>query len=413
MLSGVAFALARRGHNVSIITSRQRYDAPEAALPPSERIDGVEVVRVATSRFGRARLVGRAFDYLTFYLLAATAVTKHARCGDIVVAKTDPPMLGTVLWPIIAMRRAKLVNWLQDIFPEVAAALGVGNRGLGGLTFNALARLRDFSLRHAAANVVLGERMAAHVACLGVSMQRISIITNWADGKNVHAIARADNDLRRDWGLADAFVVGYSGNLGRAHDIATILEAIEISEAKQRTTPSSTDGSDLDQSQRTINWLFIGGGAQFEALKAAVERRGFQSVLFKPYQPQEKLSQSLSVADVHLISLRPALEGLIVPSKFYGIAAAGRPSIFIGAADGEIARIVTAAGIGEVVHEGDSRALASAVLALAENPPLAEQRGRRAREHFELRYDLCQAISAWEKVLHKVASETSVASRLS
>ena len=152
-------------------------------------------------------------------------------------------------------------------------------------------------------------------------------------------------------------------------------------------------------SSPAIRWLFVGGGAQFAKLKSTVERRENRNVVFRPYQPRERLSQSLSVPDVHLVTLRPELEGLIVPSKFYGIAAAGRPTIFIGDEDGEVARILRETGTGIVVAEGDGHALAQAIRELAGDPLRCEAMGRRARALFEANYDLSHAVEKWERAI--------------
>jgi len=150
-----------------------------------------------------------------------------------------------------------------------------------------------------------------------------------------------------------------------------------------------------------VRWLFMGGGAQAQRLKRAVRERGHGSVMFRPYQQRERLSDSLSVPDVHLISLKPELEGLIVPSKYYGIAAAGRPVIFVGHPEGELARIIRDSGTGFVIRDGDGAGLAEAVLELARNPELAAGQGARARPLFETRFDFAHAVTAWESLIRK------------
>ena len=141
MLSDLAFFLAGAGHEVCVVTSCQRYDDAAAGLPLRERIDGVEVHRVRTTRFGRDNLVGRAADYATFYLAAGWRLWRIARAGDVIVAKTDPPLISVVAWLIARWRGARLVNWVQDVFPEVAEALGV--RALAGPQAGLLRRLRN------------------------------------------------------------------------------------------------------------------------------------------------------------------------------------------------------------------------------------------------------------------------------
>ena len=155
LLSDVAFALAERGFDVSVVTSRQNYEQPKANLPAHERINGVDITRVWTSTRGRRRLVGRSIDYLTFYVAAVWRVWRTARAGDIIVAKTDPPLLSVPMALVAKMRGAYLVNWLQDVFPEVAEALNVGGR-VGRIASGALKPLRNWSLRAAKVNVVEG-----------------------------------------------------------------------------------------------------------------------------------------------------------------------------------------------------------------------------------------------------------------
>src|SRR5690348_17281726 len=179
MLSDLAFALAERGQAVCVITSRQRYDAPIDRLPARETMKGVAVHRLWTSRFGRANLVGRSMDYATFYAAAVWRLWWLARRGDVVIAKTDPPMLSLVAAPVCWLRGARLVNWLQDIFPETAGALGVGGRGANVL-YRVLRWFRDRSLNAAHTNVVIGERMAERVCGLGISPERVRVIANWA-----------------------------------------------------------------------------------------------------------------------------------------------------------------------------------------------------------------------------------------
>ncbi len=400
MLTDLAFALARRGHAITVVTSRLKYDDPGARLPARETVAGVEVVRVATTGFGRAGLVGRAVDYLTFYLSAAWALLR-ARRGDVIVAKTDPPLLSLVTMPIAWLRGARPVNWLQDIYPEVATILGMGGGQLPRLPLALLRWWRNKVLTKAALNIAIGERMAAWLVRAGVPSSRIRVIPNWADGGAVRPVARGANGLRQAWGLGDSFVVGYSGNLGRAHDMSTILAAIAQTEAETYGRAGAVRmavGAPLIVApQAPIHWLFVGGGAQLAKLQTESRRRDFANVLFQPYQPRERLAESLSAPDVHLISLRPELEGLIVPSKYYGSAAAGRPAIFIGDPEGEIGRILTESRTGIVVAEGDGEGLARAIRALAEDRTHTEEMGQRARALFESRYDVQFAVEAWEE----------------
>lgn len=384
MLSDLAFALADHGWSVDVITSRLRYEGGQS-LPTSECVGGVRIHRVWTTRFGRGSAPGRALDYLTFYLMVTGALARLVRRGDTVVVKTDPPVMTVLATPVVRLRGGSVVNWLQDIFPEVAERLGYGTVLAHGV-YAPLRWLRNRALKAAAANVVLGERMAGFVKGLGADASRIEVIHNWADAATIKPIDAEANALRREWGLAGKLVVGYSGNLGRAHDVSTLLGAIEAVEKKRGAA-------------REIVWLFIGGGVNHRMLMREAEQRGLRSVLARDYQPRERLAESLCAADVHLVSLRPELEGLIQPSKVYGVMAAGRPTIFIGDPDGETARLLVEHDCGRVVAEGDCEGLAAAVTSLAEHPDERERLGRAAAAAFEVHYEKQVAVAKWMRLL--------------
>jgi colanic acid biosynthesis glycosyl transferase WcaI len=150
MVSDLAFHLRERGWEVAAISSRQRYDEPAASLPSRSREQGVDVRRVWSSRFGRANLLGRAVDYATFYVSAFLAMLREGGSGTVLVALTDPPLISVVAALAAKLRGTTLVNWTQDLFPEVARALGVRAP-------RTLERVRDWSLRRARTNVALGE----------------------------------------------------------------------------------------------------------------------------------------------------------------------------------------------------------------------------------------------------------------
>jgi len=383
MLTDLAVALAAEGVDVHVVTSRLRYDDPADRFPASETLDGVRVHRVRTTAFGRGSLAGRAVDYASFYVAAFARLVALLRRGDIVVAKTDPPLISVPVGWAGWLRGARRVNWLQDVFPEVAAELGMGvARGVPG---RVATWLRNRSLRAASANVAIGMRMRDRVAAQGVSPRTIAVIPNWADGTAVTPVPRDANPLRAEWGLAGKFVVGYSGNMGRAHEFRTIVDAAAA----------------LREDRDTV-FLFIGGGAQKAMIAAASAERGLANLLFKPYQPRERLAQSLGAADVHLVTLRPELEGLIVPSKFYGIAAAARPAICIGDPEGEIGTEIRAADCGRCVRQGDAAGLVAAIREMRDSAEARERMGQSARCLFDERYDKPIGAGKWRALLRAV-----------
>jgi glycosyltransferase involved in cell wall biosynthesis len=148
-----------------------------------------------------------------------------------------------------------------------------------------------------------------------------------------------------------------------------------------------------------VAFLFVGGGAKKALIEQEIAERGLNNCELRLYQPREMLAQSLSVPDVHVVSLLPELEGLIVPSKIYGVLAAGRPVLFIGDPNGEIGQLVSKEGVGFAVEPGDAAALEERIRWLATESEQREAMGRRARQVFEERFDRSIALETWQRVI--------------
>jgi glycosyltransferase involved in cell wall biosynthesis len=224
--------------------------------------------------------------------------------------------------------------------------------------------------------------MAEYLIERGIPQERVTVIHNWVDETAITPVAPGNNRLREVWGLTQKFVVGYSGNMGRAHDFDTILNAAE--ELKE---------------DKNIAFLFIGNGSQRAFVEGEAIRRGLAQFLFKPYQARATLAESLGAADVHLVSLRPELERFVVPSKFYGCAAAGRSVIFVGDPNGGIGELVGIGNCGTVVRPKESLELAKTIRMLRDNPDVGHQWGINARRLVEQTFSRKRAMALWVKVL--------------
>lgn len=386
LLCDLAFHIAAAGAEIHVITSRGRYDDPAAVLPKNEETNGVRIHRVSGTRFGRSRLRGRLLDYLSFHITARAALRRLTAAGDVVVIKTDPPLFAVTALPIIRRRHAYLVNWLQDIFPEVVSKSGMLSES--SLACRVSRRLRDRVLVGATLNVVISDAMERYLAGLGLKGPGFRMIPNWADGAKIRPLPASHNDLRRSWGLSDQFVVGYSGNLGRVHEVDTIAGALKRL-----------------RDHRDITTVFIGGGSGYAALQNEFADEAYATVEFRPYQPRDFLRLSLSAADVHLVSLAPCMEGLAFASKLYGVLAAGRPVIFVGARDGDVPRLLRESECGLAVEAGDPEGLLEAVLKLKAESELRLAMGRRARALFEREFDKEIALKRWTGLLLRELAE--------
>ena len=226
--------------------------------------------------------------------------------------------------------------------------------------------------------------MAAHLKQAGA--RHVVTAHNWANGEAIRPRDIDDHSLREAWGWSDRFVVLYSGNLGLAHDFETALDAAEL--LRERTD---------------VLLAFVGSGPQAARVEAEVRRRGLTNVEFRPWMAQEQLGSSLTAGDVHLVTLRCDLAGLLVPSKIYGILAAGRPTIYVGPRRSEVAEILNEGECGVSITPGEARAFADAVLAYADDPVRRAEHGRRARAQFDRAHDKARGVRRLTDVIESVA----------
>jgi glycosyltransferase involved in cell wall biosynthesis len=273
-----------------------------------------------------------------------------------------------------------VIHWVQDIYPEIAAV------HFGGLApwFSFPFRVkRDASWRRAARCIVLGKTMAGEVARHRVIPAQITTIPNWAPRELQNPASDDDRAAQRiAWGLADKFIVAYSGNLGRVHEVAAILAAAEI----LRDRPD-------------IAFLFLGTGARLTEVRAAVAARRLKNIGILPPAPREALASSLAAADVQLVTLSPKFASLVFPSKLAGVFAAGRPTLFIGPPGGEIASLLETEGCGATVNPSDGAGLAEKIVRWQADAALTKQLGQRARAAYEKIFTFNAALAHWENIL--------------
>ena len=372
LLTDLAEALAATGHDVTVITSHPR----DPHVPRSEIRNNVRIERVRSSRARQPGLCGKAVDFATFHVGAMWRLFTLARRDDTVIAMTDPPLLGVGAWLVAAVRGARLYHWVQDIYPELAIELS-GHRWLA-----IIKPLRNLAWRRAAGCTTLGADMAAVLAAAGVAKKNICIIPNWSPSGLAPPSPTATAALRTEWELEGKFVVAYSGNLGRVHDLDPILAVAEAVSADQR-----------------IAFVCIGSGAQRNVMESEVTRLGLTNIQFRPPQIRTQLATALGLADVHLVTLRPGCERYVFPSKLYGVAAVGRPVIFIGPRTSELARLVVARDFGRAFDRTMITAIAAEIRSLFDNPTECRQRSANALQFAREFGDATIAAARWETLL--------------
>ncbi|MGH7782083.1 MAG: glycosyltransferase family 4 protein [Candidatus Binataceae bacterium] len=320
-----------------------------------DRYGEVEVIRTWGTRFSKRRLAGRLANLALYYVLAAAAALRVER-PDVIIAETDPPLLGALAAMLKRRWGCKFVYNVRDLYPDIAEV----NGGLRSRALIALLRRANiYAFREADLIVPLGLDMAKRIAAKDVPASKITVIPDWADTNKVFPIS--NSRFRAE--LGERFVVMYSGNLGLSQQLDTVVDAAMRLRADPR-----------------ILFVLIGEGASKPALQARVRKLELDNVMFLPYRSREQLAESLSAADLHLIPLLSGAQGCVVPSKIYGILAAGRPFIAIMESGAEIARIAREYTVGFVVPPGDADALTGTIMNAASRRADLHAMGLRARE---------------------------------
>jgi glycosyltransferase involved in cell wall biosynthesis len=379
LLTELAEDLVAHHHmNVTVVTGPP-LAANGARLPRRETRNGVTIIRASGTAWSPRKFAARATNYLT-YFTAAMLAARRLPPQDVIVALTDPPIIG--LAALAARRDRRFVFYCQDVFPEVAALL----QDFRSPTIDwILERVNRLLLQRADAVVALGETMAARlVEGKGADRSRISIVHNWADTTAI-APAPQRNPFSEAHGLAGAFVVLHAGNIGQSQNLESVIAA-----------------ADILREQRDVRFVFIGDGTGRAALEARVSDLGLDTVRFFPYQPRDQMRWTYATASVFLVSLKAGLAGYIVPSKLYGILAAGRPYIAAVDETSEVAEITRTHDCGVRVTPGNAQEIAQAIVALKGDPERSAAMGQRAREA-ALNFDRARQVTRHAELLRRVA----------
>ncbi len=342
--------------------------------------NGVEIVRVRSTAHERSRLGLRGLNYLT-YLGAALAEALRGPRPDLVLCMTDPPMVGDVAVVVAKRFAAPLLVISEDVFPEIATKL---RRLENPVLVGVLRMLVRLYLKRADRVVAIGETMRQRLEAKGAPAERLRVIPNWIDTTAITPHPH-ENEWKSDKGLAGRFVVMHSGNVGHAQDLDVLVRA-------------ATFLRDLDD----LRIVIVGFGARHAEIQALAGRLETDRVTFLPYQPREVLPLSLAAASLHFVGLARGLSGYVVPSRLYGILAAGRPVIVSADPDSETAQVVAQAGCGVVLPPGRPELVARVIRDAHDGKLDLDEMGRRGREYVMAEADRAVAVGRYREVLQEL-----------
>jgi len=363
LLADLAKRLVQQGHEVHLICSRGSYSGDSKKYPRYKLADGVHVHRVNAFNFGREKISGRLADYLLFYVLALFKAFSLPR-PDVCLSLTTPPYIGLIAVLLRSLKGTRFVLWVMDIYPEVAVAYGSIKKG--GLMNRLCAKLSRLLYSKAFVTISLGEVMTNRLIEAGAKKEKIITVHNWAVGEQCHIKQSSAQSLRQKWNLNGEVILMYSGNIGLGHDLETMFEAAAIL-----------------QSEKKLRVLIIGKGKGRASLEKLSKKFKLNCVEFHDPVPIEELNHMLAIGDVHIVSQKPGTEGLIVPSKLYGILAAGRPVLFGGPQHCEAARIISENHCGIVVPPAYCADTTERIRRLLSDTQLRNEMGKCARQFYE------------------------------
>jgi len=381
MAALVAETLAER-HQVTVLAGRPSYD-PDEYYPfeflRSDSRNNVVVERVGSTAFPRHEMRRRVSNYLSYLALAVPRAL--AIRPDVVLAMTDPPVAGIAGAFIARMSARPFVYNIRDMYPDMA---------IGGdiVRANSLVarweQMHRRALREAARVIVLGDDMRDRILAKGVAPERVIVVR---DGSSPSGpLPDPGHPAVKEVRCGFPFVVLHAGNLGFYGAWSTLLQAAEILR------------------DENTGLVFIGDGANRKAMQSSVN--GSPNVRFLPFRPASEIPHVMAAGDLHIITVKRGLEGVVVPSKLFSTLAAGRPVLVVAPSECDASRIVRESGCGITADPDDPNSVAAGIRELRDNPRRLAEMGRRARETSE-KYARVKELAKFPSIIEEAAKERS------
>jgi glycosyltransferase involved in cell wall biosynthesis len=377
MAAMVAEAIAQR-HDVTVVAGRPSYD-PEKRYPfawvRKTVRNKVMVECVGSTDFPRHKMKRRVANYLSYLALGVPHAL--AMRTDLVLAMTDPPIAGIAGALVAGLQNRPFVYNIRDMYPDMALGGDIVNAGPWVTRWENMHR---WALRSAARVIVLGEDMRARIVAKGIDPARVVVVRDGsaAAGPPPPAGDPVTEEIRCGF----KFTMVHAGNLGFYGAWSTLVKAAELLR------------------DESTGLIFVGDGANRARIQETA--KGLDNVRFLPFRPFSQVPNVMAAGDLQVITVKPGLEGVVVPSKMYSILAAGRPVLVVTTPETDAAQIVRESGCGLTAHPDDPQGVADAVRSVMNDPARLEQMGQRARE-WSARYDKVKELARFVDVIEDAA----------
>ena len=376
LLHELAVELVQFGFEVEVLTGRPSYGPPSTwqDCPLRETADGVKIRRFKVARFDKNFLPGRVINYLTFVVPMILSMIFKSRRDTVYLYTTNPPFLGVIGAFVRLFREHHYVTLLHDAHPQLGVWVGTFKRG--SLIERSWSWLNRRKYNRSRETIVLckAAKQLVHET-YEVPESHIHVIPNWADGEDLFPMEKGESAVAHEQGFLNDFVLLYSGNMGLYYEFETVLAAAEL----LRDEP--------------FRLVLVGGGGKKKWIEEEIERRGLTNTITLPYQPFEKLNESLNACDASLVTIAKGIEGISFPSKLYTSLAVGKPIVGLSESRSELREIVERNECGVWCELGDAEGLAAKLRGLIHDPALSARLGTNARSTFEHGYtrEICAA----------------------
>jgi colanic acid biosynthesis glycosyl transferase WcaI len=344
-LTDLALELIRHGHAVTVLAGRRGYDNPKLRFAKKETWKDVSIIRIPSTGLGKGSRFCRAIDFGSFFLSCFARMLILPKF-DAVVALTSPPLISFLAALFAIIKRERFYFWIMDLNPDEAIAAGWLQKN--STMAKLLSALLKFSAGKARKLIVLDRFMRERMLAKGVAPEKIMIVPPWSHDEHAFYNPKGRKAFRAGHGLADKFVVMYSGNHSPCHPLDTLLQA-----ANQL------------QNSSNVHFLFIGGGSEFGKAKAFANQKALSNIDFLPYQPLDKLAETLSSADLHVVVMGNPFAGIVHPCKIYNILSIGSPFLYIGPEESHIEDLIRSLGKGcdaYSARHGDVQSVSESIL---------------------------------------------------
>ena len=362
-LTGIAEGLSEDGFEVSVLCGQPTYNQRGVKALSKEERNGVLIRRCRATTFDSKNIVGRLFNFITISCSIAWHSLLHIRGSYKVLVVTNPPLLPFFIRIICWLKRARFFLLVHDVYPDVLVPLDILKKS--SFIYKSISMFSRWLFNSANKIIVLGRDMRDLVIKKSVNLnsEKVVIIPNWADVNDIGPMAKSSCFLVQKHKLDDCFIVQYSGNHGRTHDLESLVKAAE--ELKDN---------------KEIVFLFIGAGSGKKALIEYVKKNNLRNIIFEDYVAKSDLNQALNASDLFIISFKKGMAGISVPSRMYNIMAAARPILASVDKDSEVGQVVIEEGIGFQVKPRSPKELVNKILTFKLDIEMANSMGERARQ---------------------------------